>query len=109
MTSPTSKWFKYLTESNILCEECGGMHEGACPMSDNSTEHDDEGLMAKRQLYKIMNYAKEIHDNLGDDDQLEAWVQSKIATMSSMMGAVKHYLEYEYKKDMQGLIKENND
>ncbi len=109
MSNSTSKWFKYLAEASALCEECGGMHEGACPMSDSSIDYDDEGHTAKRQLYKIMNYAKEIHDGLGDNDQLEAWVQSKIATMSSMMGTVKHYLEYEYKKDVQGLMEDDND
>ena len=51
----------------------------------------------------------EIHDNLGDDDQLEGWVQSKIATMSSMMGAVKHYLEYEYKRGVHSVMEEDND
>jgi hypothetical protein len=115
MSNSTSKWFKYLTEAKVLCEECGGMHEGACPMSDaphsmdRELHHDDEGRMAKSQLYKIAKYAMEIHDNLGDDDQLEGWVQSKIATMSSMMGAVKHYLEYEYKRGTHSVMEEDND
>jgi hypothetical protein len=113
MSSPTSKWFKYLVEANTLCEMCGHDHgPGQCPSHGDTRKvapHDREGRMAKRQLYKIMNYAKEIHDNLHDDDELESWVQSKIATVSSMMGAVKHYLEYEYKKGPEGLMEEDND
>jgi|TARA_R100000234_G_C4980859_1_gene170770 hypothetical protein len=113
MSSPTSEWFKYLTEAKSLCEQCGGLHEGMCPDHDDDgrelSHHDREGKMAKRQLYKIMNYAKEIHDNLHDDDELESWVQSKIATMASMIGSVKHYLEYEYKKDMHSLMEDDND
>lgn len=109
MSNSTSKWFKYLTENNVVCEQCGGMHEGACVSEERDVGYDDEGRMVKSQLYKIMNYAKEMHDNIGDDDQLEGWVQSKIATMASMIGSVKHYLEYEYKRDMQGMMEEDND
>ena len=115
MSNSTSKWFKYLTEAKVLCEECGGMHEGGCPMSDapqsmdRELHHDDEGRMAKSQLYKIAKYAMEIHDNIGDDDQLEGWVQSKIATVSSMIGSVKHYLEYEYKRGEHSVMEEEND
>ena len=115
MSNSTSKWFKYLTEAKVLCEECGGMHEGGCPMSDapqsmdRELHHDDEGRMAKSQLYKIAKYAMEIHDNIGDDDQLEGWVQSKIATVSSMIGSVKHYLEYEYKRGEHSVMEEDND
>jgi hypothetical protein len=114
MSSPTSEWFKYLTEATTICEECGDHHDmGQCPSHDDDgrklSHHDHEGKMAKRQLYKIMNYAKEIHDNLNDDDELEGWVQSKIATMASMIGSVKHYLEYEYKRDMHSLMEDDND
>ena len=104
MSNSTSKWFKYLTEAKVLCEECGGMHEGGCPMSDapqsmdRELHHDDEGRMAKSQLYKIAKDDMESHYNICDDDHLECWVQSKIATVSSMIGSVKHYLEYEYKR-----------
>jgi len=109
MSNSTSKWFKYLTENKVVCEQCGGMHEGVCVSEERDIGYDDEGRMVKSQLYKIMNYAKEMHDNIGDDDQLEGWVQSKIATMASMIGSVKHYLEYEYKRDMQGMMEEDND
>ena len=59
--------------------------------------HDEEGRMAKSQLYRAGKYAQEIMDNIGDDDELEAWVQSKITKAADYLGAVKHYLEYEYK------------
>ena len=59
--------------------------------------HDEEGRMAKSQLYRAGKYAQEIMDNIGDDDELEAWVQSKITKAADYLGAVKHYLEYEYR------------
>ena len=46
-------------------------------MADYGAEHDkyfdhpdDEGGMAKRQLYKIAKYATMLHDSLEDEDQL---------------------------------------
>ncbi len=61
--------------------------------------HDEEGRMAKSQLYRAAKYAQEIMNNIGDDDELEGWVQSKITKAADYLGSVKHYLEYEYKTD----------
>ena len=61
---------------------------------------DEEGGMAKSQLYKMAKYAMMLHDSLEDDTQLEAWVQSKITIASEYIGKVKHYLEYEMGLDM---------
>ena len=81
----------------IIKEECGTMQ-----MADYGPHHDqyfdftdDEGGMAKRQLYKIAKYAMMLHDSLEDEDQLEGWVQSKITKAADYMGTVAHYLEYE--------------
>jgi len=66
------------------------------PHHDKYFDHtDDEGGMAKRQLYKTAKYAMMLHDALDDDDQLEGWVQSKITKAADYMGTVAHYLEYE--------------
>ena len=111
MTKSTDKWFKYLVETGdgAICEMCGDTHQASpCPHhSDPPTRkvvpHDQEGKMAKAQLYKIINHAQELYDNLHDDDELESWIQSKIATMSHMIGSVKNHLEYEHK---QGVLEE---
>lgn len=58
-------------------------------------EPDEEGAMAKNELFKIENYAKELNDMLQDSDQLPAWVQSKITKCAAMIGDVKHFLEGE--------------
>ena len=109
MTQSTDKWFRYLVETNdpALCEMCGDTHQASpCPHSDNYptrkvVPHDQEGKMAKAQLHKIMNHAQELYDNLHDDDELESWIQSKIATMSHMIGSVKQHLEYESRDLME--------
>lgn len=94
---------------DVVIGECGEMPAGEMPMMPLAalgkkmgmddrrrvTPHDDEGRMAKAQLYKIAKYAVELMQNLHDDDELEAWVQSKITKAASYMSAAKHYLEYE--------------
>jgi len=57
--------------------------------------HDNEGGMAKSQLYRIAKYAMELHDALEENTELESWVQSKITKAADYMGTVKHHLEYE--------------
>ena len=56
---------------------------------------DDEGRMAKSQMYKMAKYIVKLTNMLDDMEQLPAWVQSKITKASSMMSAVYHYLDYE--------------
>lgn len=62
---------------------------------------DEEGGMAKSQLYNLAKYAIMLHDALEDEQQLEGWVQSKITLATDYIGKVKHYLEYELGLDMK--------
>lgn len=55
---------------------------------------DEDGWMAKSQLYKLSKYSIELHGMIGDTDNLEPWVQAKITKASDYLGAVKHYMEY---------------
>jgi len=63
--------------------------------------HDEEGNMAKNQLFKLQKYAKILHDNLDDNTELESWVQSKITLAADYIGKVMHYLEYELNLDTE--------
>ena len=76
---------------------CGGLAPQMEPsaMVAEARNLDEEGRMAKAQLYKAAKYAKEVHEMLRDDTQLEAWVQAKITKASDYLGSVKHYLEYQ--------------
>jgi len=56
---------------------------------------DEEGKMAKNQLFKLQNYSSELLNMLPDEAQLPSWVQSKITLAADYLGKVKHYLEYE--------------
>lgn len=54
-----------------------------------------EGRMTKGNLYKIAQYASELHDLIEDNENLEPWVEEKIAVAAHMMDSVGHYLQYE--------------
>ena len=58
-------------------------------------EKDHEGEMAKIQLKKIKDYSGSLFDMLKDDDQLKAWIQSKITKAAADIVSVKHYMAYK--------------
>ena len=53
---------------------------------------DEEGRMAKSQLLRTMKNAEEIAMSLADDEQLEAWVQSKITKSADYLQSVLNYM-----------------
>ena len=55
---------------------------------------DDDGWMAKGQLYQLSKYSVELHGMIQDTDNLEPWVQAKITKAADYISAVKHYMEY---------------
>ena len=60
-------------------------------------ESEGEGHMAKRQLTDVHEYSGELLQMLGDNTDLEPWVQAKITIAADYIKTVKHYLEYEMK------------
>lgn len=58
-------------------------------------EYEQEGYMAKSQLFKVGEYAMKLHDMIQGDDDLPEWMQYKIAVMSQMIGDVYHALDYD--------------
>lgn len=80
------KRLKNIYKKSTKCES-----NNSVPMNYN----DNEGRMAKQNLYKVHKYSQELFGLLHDYQELDAWVQVKIAKAADYMGAVKHYLEYE--------------
>ncbi len=62
---------------------------------------DDDGFMAKRQLYDLAKYSVELHRMIQDTDNLEPWVQAKITKAADYIDTVKHYLEYSGVRDAE--------
>ena len=79
-----------------LDEMCGTDHMQAIDMGVDHHDDDHEGSMAKRQMFKTAEYAAEIFDNIHDDDEFPAWIQSKMTKIADYIGVVKHYLEYDH-------------
>tara|TARA_R110000822_G_scaffold103252_2_gene229858 strand:- start:5192 stop:5575 length:384 start_codon:yes stop_codon:yes gene_type:complete len=76
----------------IILQECE-MVDGP-EVSYNMDGIDKEGLMAKRQLQDMENYARELSQMLTDTTQLESWVQAKLTKAADYLKTVKHYVEY---------------
>ena len=85
-----------------LAISLGGVGDVGGDMIGGSNPHiesDGEGYMAKQNLWKIAEYAQEMHDLIHDDEDLEPWVEEKIAVAAYMMDSVGHHMQYE---KMQG-------
>lgn len=77
----------------IIKEELDmGSIGGSMPTEGRS---EPDGHMAKSNLYKILEYAQELYEMIGDDEDLEPWVEEKIAIAGYMMDSVGHYMRYE--------------
>ena len=73
---------------------------GSDPMGSEGPEMghgDQEGAMAKQELIKLANYATNLQEHIEDNEQLEAWVQSKITIAATNIASVYHYMAYEKK------------
>lgn len=58
-------------------------------------EDDHEGPMAKAQLMSLQKQAAELFNMIGDNDNLEGWVQDKISKASDYMNSVYQNMQYE--------------
>jgi len=55
---------------------------------------EDESEMAKAQLLSIMENAKELYRMIGNNIQLEDWVQYKLSIAENYLDAVRGYMKY---------------
>ena len=74
-------------------------HQDMSPAIDNDEGeiygHGGTARMARSQLYQISTDAAELHDILGDNDELPEWVQAKIAVIEDNLDAVMDHLSYK--------------
>jgi hypothetical protein len=62
---------------------------------DDHLQSDDESSMAQSQLKSIQSNASKLMDIIGDDEQLDAWVQAKLTKAEDYLDAAAGYLESE--------------
>ena len=60
---------------------------------------DEDGFMARSQLYFMAQDAIKLHGMIDDKENLEPWVQSKIAQAAQSIDAVRRYTEYNAMND----------
>ena len=76
-----------------------GVQESVKVMEGVLDSADEDGWMAKGQLYNAAQYSIELHKMIQDTDNLEPWVQAKITKAADYLSSVKHYMEYEAVND----------
>tara|TARA_A100001011_G_C14154455_1_gene775445 strand:- start:194 stop:634 length:441 start_codon:yes stop_codon:yes gene_type:complete len=83
----------------VHCDESHHMGDDHQCAEESGSKHSDS-YMAKPQLNKIQEYAKKLHDELEDGEQLDDWMESHIAKMDQMIGDVYHKYSYKNKKEL---------
>jgi len=79
-------------------------------MQDNFHRPDDhEAKMARADLFKCAQYSFKLFKMIGEDQELEGWVQAKITKAADYIASVYHYMEYEMKISEYGDAIENAD
>lgn len=72
---------------------------------DDHLQPDDETSMAKAQLRSIQSNASKMMNLLGDDDQLDAWVQAKLTKAEDYLDSAAGYTESEkYEKQETNIV-----
>jgi hypothetical protein len=71
------------------------------PQSMPQTEHDDEGSMARGELYNAIKNGMELFKMIQPGQPLEGWVQSKITKAADYLNTVHDYMAYENKANEQ--------
>jgi hypothetical protein len=96
---PDRKYIKGTPENKALKaarKPINGMPTNKIKEAKDPAEYDQEGDMAKTQLRSIKYHADELHEMLGDNDNLPEWVQSKLTLAQDYLQTV---CDYMYSKD----------
>jgi hypothetical protein len=64
-------------------------------MEDDGNFEDHEAPMAKAQLMNIHKQSAELFNMIGEDEQLEGWVQHKLSLAADYINAVHSNMQYE--------------
>lgn len=100
MPSMTRRHLRRAILKEMIRHECGCQDQEDTHARDGVKFHnngpEEESGMIRSNLYTMSKQAQEIHDMIDMDDDLDEWVQEKIAVASSMLDSVYDYLSYEY-------------
>jgi hypothetical protein len=75
-------------------------------LKNNLNENKDGSYMAKQQLFTIATLAYKMWEQMEDGEQIEDWMESKIAQAEqSVVAAVKAYMYDEVEDELKGMEK----
>ena len=80
--------------TTVVAEENDQQQPDTAPDTDPTVD-DHEGRMAKSDLFALHKQAGELYNMVGENDQLEGWVQSKITQAADYINAVYNAMQYE--------------
>ena len=79
-------------------------------LNHNLKENKDGSYMAKQQLFTIATLAYKMWEQMEDGEQIEDWMESKIAQAEQgVVAAVKAYMYDEVEDELKGMEKLNYD
>ena len=83
------------TTRELLAQIYQHSQVGTMEEAKDPGEYDQEGGMAKGQLKTMIDAAQELHDMLGENDNLPEWVQSKITKATDYIDTARDYMKSE--------------
>jgi hypothetical protein len=78
----------------LTMSDYGNIFGGALN-EDDWMQEDDESDMAKSQLKSIQSNASKLMSMIGDEEQLDAWIQAKLTKAEDYLNSVQGYLAGE--------------
>jgi hypothetical protein len=66
-------------------------------MVPTTVEDNNEGSMARAELYRAAKYSMKLFQMIQENQNLEGWVQAKITKAADYLDSVYHYMEYQTK------------
>ena len=98
---------KYIMGKNIIVteEQLGNIINRLKPINESEiTEGSDGNYMAKQQLFMIATLAHKMWEMMEDGEELDDWMESKIAQCdASITSVVKAYLYGEVEEKQKGM------
>jgi hypothetical protein len=77
--------------------------------ADNHGEYDQEGAMAKDDLYTIVRAARRLNGMLDDEENMPEWVQSKINKAADYVDTAADYIESNKEQEMsEGMLDDSD-
>ena len=98
---------EYIKDFKNFQPEVGNLNEKQYTpplQEDDHLQSNDESSMAQAQLKSIQSNASKLMDIIGDDEQLDAWVQAKLTKAEDYLDSAAGYLESEEQEQGQTVV-----